>query len=527
MRLLTCLLIVPTLFAAEIPVAPKPMGLTDILAWKRIQGQVVSDDGRWFAYRLAPNEGDSEVVIRDLKSSKDLHFPSGELPMIQTGSGGAQPGPAPLAISGDSKWAAFAVYPTAKEGKALKKAKKPAETKAVLVELATGNKTEFERIRRFSFSGKRSTTIALQRYSNNPPAPPDATGPDNRPQGSDVILRELASGNDLSLGNVSDFAFTKNGDWLAWVVDAQDQAGNGVNVRNLETGAVFALESGKATYKGLNWTEKGDALAVLRGVEDKTLEDKPYSLVAFRNFSRDRAPEKISFDPAKDASFPKGMSISPNRNPAWMADLSAVTFGIHELKAKKKGEEESKDAIKKDDAPKPETAKKDEPDLADLSIWHWKDAHIQPMQQVDETRDKNFSYLSAYLVADQKFVRLADPSLREVRLLPDYRSVVGIDKTAYELEESLSGNEFVDVYTVDPKTGSREKGLSKAALADGIFARRLASSLLRRWEFLYVRGSNKEDLQHHGQGGRQFCGHGGRSQSEKASHGRDWVGQRF
>ena len=74
--------------------------------------------------------------------------------------------------------------------------------------------------------------------------------------------------------------------------------------------------------KGLNWTEKGDALAVLRGVEDKPLEDKPYSLVAFRNFSKDRAPEKISFDPAKDSSFPKGMSISPNRNPVWMADLT-------------------------------------------------------------------------------------------------------------------------------------------------------------------------------------------------------------
>ena len=232
-------------------------------------------------------------------------------------------GPAPLAISGDSKWAAFLVYPTVKEAKALRKQKKPLETKAVLVELATGNKTEFERIRQDSrFQGRDRPRLRCSAIRPIRPRRP-MQGPDNRPQGSDMILRELASGNELSLGNVSDFAFTKNGDWLAWVVDAQDQAGNGVNVRNLETGAVFALESGKAVYKGLNWTEKGDALAVLRGVEDKTLEDKPYSLVAFRNFSKDRAPEKISFDPAKDASFPKGMSISPNRNPAWMADLSA------------------------------------------------------------------------------------------------------------------------------------------------------------------------------------------------------------
>lgn len=452
MRLLACLLVIPGLFAADSP-APKALGLPDILAWKHIQNEQVSDDGSWFAYRLAPNEGDSEVVLRNLKDGKELRFPAGELPLTSNGSGGPIPAPAPLAISGDSKWAAFAVFPTAKEAKSLKKQKKPLETKAVLVELATGNKTEFERTRRFAFSGKRATAIALQRYSTNS-TPPDAKD-DDRPQGSDLILHELATGNELSLGNVSDFAFTKNGDWLAWVVDAQDQAGNGVNVRNLESGAVFALESGKAVYKGLNWTEKGDALAVLRGVEDKTLEEKPYSLVAFKNFSKDHAPEKVDFDPAKDPSFPKGMSISPNRNPGWMADLSAIAFGIHEVKPKKKTEQDAK----KDDSKK-EEAKKDDPDLPDMSIWHWKDARIQPMQQVQETRDKNLNYLSLYRVAEKKFIRFADESMRDVRLQPEYIASVGLDRTPYELQESLSGKEGVDVYTLDLKTGAKEKGLT-------------------------------------------------------------------
>ena len=74
MRLLACLLVLPALFAADAPVAPKPLGLSDILAWKRIQGAEISDDGTWFAYRLAPNDGDSEVILRDLKSSKDLQL---------------------------------------------------------------------------------------------------------------------------------------------------------------------------------------------------------------------------------------------------------------------------------------------------------------------------------------------------------------------------------------------------------------------------------------------------------------------
>src|SRR5258708_7425528 len=139
--------------------------------------------------------------------------------------------------------------------------------------------------------------------------------------------------------NVSDFAFDKKGNWLAWLIDAQDKAGNGIQVRNMANGAVLPLDSAKAIYKGLSWTEKGDGLATVRGVEDKAWEEKLCTLVAFKNFSANGAPEKIVFDPAKDKSFPTGLTISPNRNPFWKQDLSTVAFGIHELHPKKNGKE--------------------------------------------------------------------------------------------------------------------------------------------------------------------------------------------
>jgi len=41
--------------------------LPDILSWKRIQQPMISGDGQWFVYRISPNEGDSEVVIRSMK----------------------------------------------------------------------------------------------------------------------------------------------------------------------------------------------------------------------------------------------------------------------------------------------------------------------------------------------------------------------------------------------------------------------------------------------------------------------------
>ncbi|MDR3704148.1 MAG: hypothetical protein P4L56_31155, partial [Candidatus Sulfopaludibacter sp.] len=58
--------------------AQKPLQLADILSWKRIQAPVVSANGEWFAYRIAPAEGNAEVVVRNLKTGKEERYPAGD-----------------------------------------------------------------------------------------------------------------------------------------------------------------------------------------------------------------------------------------------------------------------------------------------------------------------------------------------------------------------------------------------------------------------------------------------------------------
>jgi dipeptidyl aminopeptidase/acylaminoacyl peptidase len=456
--------------------AQKAIQLPDILSWKRIVNPLISGDGQWFAYKLTPNEGNSEVVIRSLKDGKETRFPIGEQPRLDLGFGGPPPPPPhDLQISEDSKWVAFLVYPTAKEAKALKKQHKPAESKLMLVELATGNKKEFAKIRRFAFGGEKSAAIAMHRFAQTPSSPaavPAApSGPsgaqanEDRPQGADMIVYNLAASSELNFGNVSDFAFDKKGNFLAWITDAQDKEGNGVQAMNMDTGAILPLDSAKANYKGLEWTEKGDGLTTVRGIEDKAWEEKLYALVAFKNFSAAK-PEKIVFDPTKDKSFPAGMTISPDRNPYWMADLSAVTFGIHEMRPKKKGESDEKE--KPESSKSPEGAKNDDdPDKPDMVIWHWKDKRLQPMQQVQENQDKKFSYLCVYRPADQHFLRLADEEVRQVSMTADSKFATGTDIRDYELEGSLDGKRFEDVYGVNLQTGERKFALKQARYSFG------------------------------------------------------------
>jgi len=428
------------LYGAD-PAEPRPLKMADVLAWKTIQSTALTNDGKWFAYVLAPNEGDAEVVLRQLRGDKELRFPCG-------GRNLAAGGPA---FSEDSRWLAFSVMPSAKDSK---QAKAP-RAKLALVELATAKKIEFDNVQRFAFSGESAAVLAVHKF------PPEGQ---TQWSGSDLIIRELATDNELNVGNVAEFAFDKKGQWLAAIIDAQGQGGNGVQLRNLTTSAVVPLDSAKATYKSLHWTEKGDALAVLRSVEDKLYQDKLYSIVGFTDLNA-RVPKKTVYDPHSDKSFPTGRAISANRSPAWTDDLSALQFGIHQPKKKPGVEASAPESVAKEqdkDAPSkkgsPKAADGDKPDLV---LWHGSDHRLQSEQQKTAGQDRTHSDLCIYRVADKKFIRLADPTLRNVTVAPKQRWAFGVDRRPYELDGTLDGKRFHDLHVIDLQTGERKLALKK------------------------------------------------------------------
>ena len=153
---------------------------------------------------------------------------------------------------------------------------------------------------------------------------------DTRPRGTDLILRELKTGNELSIGNVSEFAFNKNGRHLALVIDAADQIGNGIQIRDMQSGAITPLETSTSFYERMAWAEEGDALVLLKGKDDRQYRERLFSVVGFTGFGTG-APKKTTFDPADDKSFPAGMSVSGNRQPQWTESRDALIFGIATL----------------------------------------------------------------------------------------------------------------------------------------------------------------------------------------------------
>ena len=113
-----------------------------------------------------------------------------------------------------------------------------------------------------------------------------------------------------------------------------------------------------------------------------------------------------------------------------------------------------------------------DPDLPSLTLWHFRDPRLQSQQQVQESRDRNFSFLSIYRVGEDKFIRLADDELRDVTPNPRSRWAIGRDVREDQLNGSLDGRRYEDVYAVNIETGQRRLAASKfrwvyAASPDG------------------------------------------------------------
>src|SRR6185437_10349281 len=204
----------------------KPLSLADTLAWKRTTNTQLSHNGEWLVYKLSPAEGNAEVVVRNLKTGKEQRFPVGDAGAAPPAGGGGAAAAGGVAVSADSRWAVFSAYPTTEQAKRLKKDRRPVQSRAVLVELATNKKTEFEKIRRFALSGENAGWLALQRYGADAPgggaapaagaaaAAPGAAAAD-RPTGTDLLFFKQKTAYEMNLGNVADFTFNKKGEYLA------------------------------------------------------------------------------------------------------------------------------------------------------------------------------------------------------------------------------------------------------------------------------------------------------------------------
>src|ERR1035437_2349425 len=188
LRVPACLFAAAALITVSFAQSQRPLNHGDYDGWRSIVGQKLSNDGKFLVYGIFPQEGDGEVVIRNLMTGKEQREPAGLRP-APTPPTPDQEGPAPeargavLTFSSDSKTVVFSTFPPKAESDKAKKDKKPAPKDGmVIVDLASGKTTRVERVKRFAMPEKASGLLVYLKEGPDAPAGGAGTAPAAAPK---------------------------------------------------------------------------------------------------------------------------------------------------------------------------------------------------------------------------------------------------------------------------------------------------------------------------------------------------------
>jgi len=394
----------------------KTLTLADYTKWSRIVQPVLSDDGSWFAYTLRPNGADDTLHIKNLVTDKLDRIPNGQN----------------ATYSEDNRYMSYFTVPGKKEEEKLKKDKKQVFKTAHLKGLQQDKTLTVTRAEEASFSSDGKYWAVRRAKSEDDKS---------KNKGTDLIIHDLESGSVINVGNVSEFAFNKRGDMLAYVVDANDKVGNGLYYINLASNATVMLDGGEAVYQHLAWDDigihrknlgsKGRKLAVLKGVSVDTLTEKPNSLLVFT--ALDKKPKRHEL--TKDTDKLAGHVISENNKIYFIENGNAIWFGVKR--------QEPKIKMSKDTIP-------------NVDVWHWNDDRIQSVQMVRGSRDRKATQTAVYHFEEDNYIQLADDKMDRLITSRHSRYKVGVDDKPY-LNDVNWGITPSDLYRVDIKSGQKTK----------------------------------------------------------------------
>ena len=458
--------------------APVPLDYKAYDGWNTIANPVMSDDGTHLAYALTPQDGDPTLVVRDLDTQAERREARGSAP----------------AFAASGRFVVFTRPPVKKELDAARKAKK---TEAQLPKggigipdlSAAGAAESIENVKSVAVPGGGGSTIAYRAEATPAPSASPAARPSVRPSGpptgepapqiagavpavsaspspsvspsaspspkadktketgSPLTIRDLVSGKRATIADVTEYAVSYDGRFVAYAVQTKKGDTDGVSVYDTAGGTTAKVLGGDGRYRKLALARDGSSLAFLSDVASYA-EDVPHDALYVTDLRK--APFKAA--KAVDTGTPGlGPHTTPNANGAVTIarDASRVYFGT---------------------AAAPTPAPSGTPEPMKVDVWTYEDDVLQSAQRHDADRERKRTYLATYDLAKGTMLQLGSPSLRDVQTNRNTAVVLGSDERPYRRASSWLGEQYVDVYAISLRDGAKRKLAvrnSGAALSPG------------------------------------------------------------
>ncbi len=434
----------------------RPLTHSDFDGFRSISGQKISPDGRYVAYGWFPQEGDGEVIIRDVAAGTEIREAAGERPQpLPPDPEAAEAAPAvqrtsTIQFTADSQWVVFTTFPSRADLDAARRArKKPEEMPKPgldLIDLRPKSVQRVSGVKNFQLAREASDYVVYHRElsvaAETARTGQDDSGEDQARRGapsgsttanlgSPLVLRRLSDGAERSFADATEYTFTSDGRSLVYAVTTKSaDLTNGVFALTVSaSGDPAPLTTGKGKYSRLTWDEKQKRLAVLSERADAADPAAKVKLHTWDRQSATAAPLDIGL-------LNDGQAISTKGALTFSRDGERLFFGTAEPP---KPPKENGEALA---------------GKAGFDLWHYQDDHIQPMQKSRAATERNRTYRAVYHFATKRAVPLADATMADLNLSEDGRYAFGSDDRAYRRAVEYD-RRYADIAIVNTATGER------------------------------------------------------------------------
>jgi dipeptidyl aminopeptidase/acylaminoacyl peptidase len=476
----------------------KPLDHTVYDGWEAINERMISNDGRWVAYTVNPQEGDGRLVVSDAAGGHQRSIPRGYN----------------ATLTEDSRYCIFKIKPLYQQTRTARIQKKrpddmPKDSLGIL-DLTADTMVKIARVRTYETPEKAGGWLAYRldkaamdtsgRRRGSRPGTSLADARNSDPQldsalkvidslrsvigrlpekviqkylveseqgkkdeyamdadeptgmaagadeGTDLVLKSLQTGGQRIYRLVSDYGFSNNGKrlWLKTTKRGTDSLSKAyVLLIELKNWKVDTIMRGLNDAKNFAMDEKGEQLAYV-AERDSTVKAlrKIYKLWYYKP-GMDSATMLVGLD---TNMLTKGWAISENATLSFSKSGKRLLLGTAPFTPIK-------------DTLTPEFEK------VSVDVWNYKDDYLQTIQLKGLDRSLRRSYDAVYSFDSKKLIQLGNKEMERVETSNegDGELFLGVDNREYRVSSQWLGSTLSDVYAINPETGKTtlaKKGLS-------------------------------------------------------------------
>lgn len=417
--ILTWLFLAPAYLFAQ----KKTLDHTVYDSWQSIGEQVISNNGKWVAYTVTPQEGDAVLYVRQAGGAFKAQVPRGSNPLITE----------------DSRFLVFRIRPTYKslrEARIKKRAASDMPKDSVgIMELGKEGMMRVAAVRSFKAPQKAAGWIAY--HKEKPPTPARNSGGASQKtidslrktidslvllvgqvknvkagsgdepfaedpaalaspgDGSDLVLRNLKLGKDQTFKNVTEYYFDEGGNKLVMEISASARdsfSRSAVVIYRLATGQQDTILKGANDIRNFALSRDGSRLAFLaeRDTSSKGLP-KSYQLYYYE----DGYDNATLLCDRNTPGMQLGMNVSENGNLSFSRSGNRLFFGTAPVQ------------------PLKDTSLVDI-DLVKLDVWHYNDDYLQTQQLFQLNNEMRRNYLALYDISTGSMTQLGSKAFPNV-----------------------------------------------------------------------------------------------------------------